>query len=49
MGSGRSQETLNSVGLQTPSETGTSVHEGETVEGNYFGRETRKKVVVGRF
>lgn len=33
--SGRSQETLDSVGLQTPSETGTSVHEEETAEGNY--------------
>lgn len=33
--SGRSQETLDSVGLQTPSETGTSVHEEETAEGKY--------------
>lgn len=47
MSNGRSQETLDSVGLQTPSEAGTSVHEGETVEGNYFDRETHKKVVVG--
>lgn len=35
VGSGRSQETLDSVGLQTPSEAGTSVHEEETAEGNY--------------
>lgn len=49
MGSGKSQETLDSVGLQTPSESGTSVHEGETVEGKCFDRVTPKKVVVGHF
>lgn len=49
MGSGRSQETLDSVGLKTPSESGTSVHEGETVEGNCFDRVTHEKVVVGHF
>lgn len=49
MGSGKSQETLDSVGLQTPSETGTSVHEGETVDGNDFDREINNKDVVGRY
>lgn len=46
MGSARSQETLDSVGLQTPSEIGTSVHERATTEGNYFESETHKRVAV---
>lgn len=45
MSSGRSQETLDSVGLQTPSEAGTSVHGEETAEGKYFDGDTKRNIV----
>ncbi|XP_075882351.1 piezo-type mechanosensitive ion channel component 2 [Nelusetta ayraudi] len=44
--SGRSQETLDSVGLQTPSETGTSVHEEETAEDSAASSPENKWIVI---
>lgn len=35
MGTGKSQETLNSIGLQTPSERGSEEQKEMTGEGNY--------------